>query len=94
MDAAQHLVTLGPSAVELVDNTMVQLSRNIPIFAKTVELFVKGDPDALLLVEFADDDQNENIRRLDQLEQLMADLGEPDSVVRAENQTFRNKFGR
>ena len=92
MDAAQHLVTLGPSAVELVDNTMVQLSRNIPMFAKTVELFVKGDPDALLLVEFAEEDQRENIRRLDQLEQLMADLGEPDSVVRAEHPSFQKQI--
>ena len=57
MDAAQHLVTLGPSAVELVDNTMIQLSRNIPMFAKTVDLFVKDNPDALLLVEFAEEDQ-------------------------------------
>ena len=92
MDAAQHLVTLGPSAVELVDNTMIQLSRNIPMFAKTVDLFVKGNPDALLLVEFAEEDQKENIRRLDQLEQIMADLGEPDSVVRAENPNFQKQI--
>ena len=92
MDAAQHLVTLGPSAVELVDNTMIQLSRNIPMFAKTVDLFVKGNPDALLLVEFAEEDQKENIRRLDQLEQLMADLGEPDSVVRAEDPNFQKQI--
>lgn len=92
MDAAQHLVTLEPSAVELVDNTMIQLSRDIPMFAKTIDLFVKGNPDALLLVEFAEEEQRENIRRLDQLEQLMADLGEPDSVVRAEDPSFQKQI--
>ena len=30
-----------------------------------------------LLVEFAEDDQAENLRRLDQLEELMGDLGHP-----------------
>ena len=92
MDAAQHLVTLEPSAVELVDNTMIELARNIPMFAKTVDSFVKGSPDALLLVEFAEEDQGGNIRRLDQLEQLMADLNEPDSVVRAENLSFQKQI--
>ena len=92
MDAAQHLVTLGPTAVELVDRTMIDLSRDIPMFAKTVNLFVKGQPEALLLVEFAEDDQLENIRRLDQLEQMMADLGQPDSVVKAEDPAFQKQI--
>lgn len=92
MDAAQHLVTLGPSAVELVDRTMIDLSRDIPMFAKTVNLFVKGEPDALLLVEFSEEDQHENIRRLDQLEQMMADLGQPDSVIRAEDLAFQKQI--
>lgn len=92
MDAAQHLVTLGPTAVELVDRTMINLSRDIPMFAKTVDLFVKGEPDALLLVEFAEDDQNENIHRLDLLEQMMADLGEVNSVVRAEDSAFQKQI--
>ena len=65
MDATQHLVKLGPVAVELVDRTMIQLSREIPMFRDTVNQFVKGDPDALLLVEFAEEDQQaENLRRL------------------------------
>jgi len=92
MDAAQHLVTLGPSAVELVDRTMIDLSRDIPMFAKTVNLFVQGEPEALLLVEFAEDDQGENMRRLNQLEHMMADLGQPDSVVRAEDLAFQKQI--
>ncbi|NNF80308.1 MAG: FAD-binding oxidoreductase, partial [Rhizobiales bacterium] len=75
MDATQHLVTLGPHAVELVDSTMIALARDIDIFRPTVEQFVRGDPAALLLVEFAEEDQAENLRRLKQLHERMADLG-------------------
>jgi len=75
MDAAQHLVTLDPVAVELVDDTMIELARSIPIFQPTVEEAVRGNPAALLLVEFAEDDMAENERRLRQLHEMMGDLG-------------------
>ena len=53
MELTQHIVKLGPSAVELVDRTMIGLAREIPAFVKTVNAFLKGDPDAILLVEFS-----------------------------------------
>ena len=74
MDAAQHLVRLNPIAVELVDSTMIGLARNIAMFKPTLERFVRGAPEALLLVEFAEDDA-ENARRVRQLGELMGDLG-------------------
>ena len=75
MDATQHLVKLGVQAVELVDATMIALARDIPMFRPTVERFVRGEPDALLLVEFAEDDAGENLMRLGRLEEAMGDLG-------------------
>jgi len=75
MDAAQHLVKLRPIAVELVDRTMIALGREIAMFQPIIGTAVRGDPDALLIVEFAEEDQAENIRRLKQLGELMADLG-------------------
>jgi FAD/FMN-containing dehydrogenase/Fe-S oxidoreductase len=75
MDAAQHLVKLKPIAVELVDRTMIALAREIAMFRPTLEKFVRGDPDAILLVEFGEDDQDENIHRLKQLGETMGDLG-------------------
>ncbi len=75
MDAAQHLVKLAPIAVELVDRTMIELAREIAIFRPTLEQFVRGEPDAILLVEFGEDDQAENLRRLKRLGELMGDLG-------------------
>jgi FAD/FMN-containing dehydrogenase/Fe-S oxidoreductase len=81
MDAAQHIVKLGPTAVELVDRTIMDLARDIPLYRQTVESFVRGHPEALLLTEFAQEDQAENLRRLKQLGELMADLGFKGSVV-------------
>ncbi len=75
MDATQHLVKLKPIAVELVDRTMIGLGRDIAMFRPTIEAAVRGDPDALLVVEFAEEDQADNLRRLKQLGELMADLG-------------------
>jgi Fe-S oxidoreductase len=74
MDAAQHLVKLKPIAVELVDATMIALARDIAMFRRTLEQFVNGEPQALLLVEFAEDEA-ENRARLKQLGELMGDLG-------------------
>jgi FAD/FMN-containing dehydrogenase/Fe-S oxidoreductase len=75
MEAAQHIVTLKPIAVELVDRTMIALARDIALFRPTVDAFVRGDPDAVLLVEFAEDDWEDNLARLTQLETLIGDLG-------------------
>src|SRR6201995_4370844 len=75
MDAAQHLVKLRPIAVELVDRTMLTLGRDIAMFRPVIDKTVKGDPDALLIVEFAEEDQADNLQKLKQLSELMADLG-------------------
>ncbi len=81
MDAAQHIVKLGPCAVELVDRTMIELSRAIPAFAPTINAYVRGAPDAILLVEFAGEDRDEQVRGVKRLGELMADLGFPGGVV-------------
>jgi FAD/FMN-containing dehydrogenase/Fe-S oxidoreductase len=75
MNSAQHLVKLKPIAVELIDRTLIELASEIEMFKPTLREFVRGKPDAVLLVEFGEEDQNENIRRVRELEQLMGDLG-------------------
>ena len=90
MDSTQHIVRLNPSAVELVDRTMIDLAREIPIFAQTVNQFVRGEPQALLLVEFAGEDRNDQLNSLRQLVELMADLGFPGAVVEATDPEFQN----
>lgn len=75
MDAAQHLVKLKPIAVELVDRTMIALGRDIAMFKPIINAAIKNDPDAVLVVEFAEEDQADNLVRLKQLGELMGDLG-------------------
>ncbi len=81
MEAAQHLVKLGPTAVELVDRTMIELARANPAFRPVIETALIGAPDAILLVEFSGDDRADLLPRLDRLTELMGDLGLPGSVV-------------
>ncbi|MYA67044.1 MAG: FAD-binding protein [Gammaproteobacteria bacterium] len=93
MDSVRHIVKLNPAAVELMDRTMIELAREIPLFAPTVARFVKGEPDALLLVEFAGDDHGEQLASLRQLVELVESLSEkqrqPSSVVEAVDPSFQ-----
>ena len=52
----------GPSAVELVDRTMIGLAREIAAFEQTVDAFIKGEPDAILLVEFSGEELAEQVK--------------------------------
>jgi FAD/FMN-containing dehydrogenase/Fe-S oxidoreductase len=81
MEAPQHIVELSPAAVELVDRTMIGLARGNSAFRATVEKFIRGDPDAILLVEFSGEEREEQVSKLKRLSELMADLGHPGSVI-------------
>ena len=84
MDAAQHIVKLGNgtlTAVELVDRTMIDLSLQNPAFAPTIRTALTGEPEAILLVEFAGADKESLKPHMRQLVELMGDLNLPNSVV-------------
>ena len=81
MDSAQHIVKLKPTAVELVDRTMIELARANPAFRPVIERALIGAPEAILLVEFAGETREDQLRDLKRLVELMADLGLPGSVV-------------
>ncbi|HTI47384.1 MAG TPA: FAD-linked oxidase C-terminal domain-containing protein [Casimicrobiaceae bacterium] len=81
MECARDIVRLAPTAVELVDRTMIDLARGNPAFRPVIDAALVGSPDALLLVEFAGDDGDRTRGRLRDLEALMGDLGLPGSVV-------------
>ncbi|MEO9136798.1 MAG: FAD-linked oxidase C-terminal domain-containing protein, partial [Casimicrobiaceae bacterium] len=81
MDATRHLVELGPSAVELVDRTMIDLARDNPVFRCVIERALIGEPQAILLVEFIGADEAAAVRKLDDLAALLADVGLPDRLV-------------
>jgi FAD/FMN-containing dehydrogenase/Fe-S oxidoreductase len=81
MEAAQHIVRLGPCAVELVDRTMLDLALSNAAFAPVIRRFVKGEPQAVLLVEFAGPDRDAQAAGVRRLDELMGTLGFPGSVV-------------
>ncbi len=85
MESAQHIVKLAPTAVELVDRTMIELARENPAFRPAIEraLILRGGalPDALLLVEFCGEERSALLAKLDELIDTMNDLGLPGSVV-------------
>ncbi|AMD02601.1 FAD-binding and (Fe-S)-binding domain-containing protein [Halomonas chromatireducens] len=81
MDFTQHIVKLDPTAVELVDRTMIDLSLENPAFRPVIEKALIGKPEAVLLVEFAGEDRETQLASLRALNQLMGDLGLAGSVV-------------
>ena len=80
MVLTRHIVELGPVAVELVDRTMIDLSRANPAFRPVIDSALVGEPQAVLLVEFAGDSPDQLRLQLARLVQLMADLGLPGVV--------------
>jgi FAD/FMN-containing dehydrogenase/Fe-S oxidoreductase len=83
MSATPSIVALKPSAVELVDRTMIDLARAQPQFRAVIESVLTGSvpTEALLLVEFSGESQDALLRALGDLVELLKDLGLPGSVV-------------
>ena len=81
METTQHIVGLDPVAVELVDNNVLVLGADIPLFRTTLADITRGRPNCLLLAEFAGDDLAALKRDLKRLDACMADHGFPNAVV-------------
>ncbi len=77
MKATRPIVNLQPAAVELIDRTMIELARDIAAFRPIVERCIKGEPDAILLVEFDGSERTELLAHVHRLSELMAELGFP-----------------
>jgi FAD/FMN-containing dehydrogenase/Fe-S oxidoreductase len=89
MDLTRHIVALAPAAVELVDRTMIELSRDIAAFRATMAKTIRGEPDAILLVEFAGEERAPQLQKLRALTELMGDLGLPGSVVEIADENWQ-----
>ena len=81
METTRHLVELGPVAVELADRNVLDLGADIALFRRILADITKGEPECLLLVEFAGEDLGALKRDLKRLDQCMSDHGFPDAVV-------------
>ena len=83
LDAVQHIVTLDPTAVELMDDNVLRLACANPTFRPVVERVFPGDPGAVLVVEFSAFEERAAHEELNRLEELMGDLGHRGPMRRA-----------
>ncbi|MGZ4811130.1 MAG: FAD-binding and (Fe-S)-binding domain-containing protein [Terriglobales bacterium] len=93
MDMVRRIVTLNPSAVELIDRAMLDLASPIATFRSIIDRIAQGDPDALLFVEFSGEEQAPLLESIDRLEQLLGDHGFSNSVVRAADAATQAETG-
>jgi FAD/FMN-containing dehydrogenase/Fe-S oxidoreductase len=89
MELTPAIVALSPSAVELIDPTLLALAREQAQFRAAVDRFVVGEPGALLIVEFAGDDEAEQKAGLADLVACMADSGLAGAVVESTEAAFQ-----
>ena len=73
---------------------MISLGRSIPIFSKTIDDFVVNDPEALLVVEFAEDIWSGNLKKVRDLEVLLKDTSDNtiNSIVVIEDEKSQNRI--
>ena len=75
LDTVEHIVSLNPTAVELVDHNVLKLGASLPDFRRAMSEFVKGTPQALLLVEFAEELPGVDLgSKLNELEELLSEF--------------------
>ncbi len=81
MEAAALALEAGPAAVEHVGSMILRQARNNLEYSRLMD-WVQGDPEAVLLVEFAGDSEREVGAGLDRLDRLMRGSGLGYAVTR------------
>jgi len=71
MELAKEIVKLKPTCVELMDQNLLNLAREIPMYAEGIKKYIKGNPEAVLMVEFIDNEKNIYEKKIKDLEYLV-----------------------
>ena len=71
MELAKEIVKLKPTCVELMDQNLLNLAREIPMYAGGIKKYIKGNPEAVLMVEFIDTEKNIYEKKIKDLEYLV-----------------------
>ncbi len=82
LEATPLILSHGPSAVELIDRFVLEMTRAQLEFARRMT-FVRGDPEALLLIELSGDSHDEVLDRLAAVERSLASAGTGYAFVQA-----------
>ncbi|HJZ46951.1 MAG TPA: FAD-linked oxidase C-terminal domain-containing protein [Roseiflexaceae bacterium] len=83
LDAVLPCLACGPAAVELMDDILLDLTRDSREYARHLASFLQGRPRAVLQVEFFGETQAEVIARLDQLERHLREHTRAVAFTRA-----------
>ncbi|MCZ6679514.1 MAG: anaerobic glycerol-3-phosphate dehydrogenase subunit C, partial [Candidatus Poribacteria bacterium] len=81
MEAVNPILECNPSAVELIDKTILDMTKASLEFSR-LRTFVQGEPGAILVVEFYGESEDELLDKLDALERKMKSIGLGYAFVR------------
>ena len=81
MEAMQSILTCEPTAVELIDKTILDMARGSLEFSR-LTTFIQGEPEALLAVEFYGETESELHAQLERLEKTLKTAGFGYAFVR------------
>ena len=71
MELSKEIVKLKPTCVELMDQNLLNLAKEIPIYAGGIKKYIKGNPEAVLMVEFIDTEKSVYEKKIKDLEYLV-----------------------
>ena len=71
MELSKEIVKLKPTCVELMDQNLLNLAREIPMYAGGIKKYIKGNPEAVLMVEFIDTEKSVYEKKIKDLEYLV-----------------------
>ena len=81
MAATTTILETEPSAIELMDRMLIELTRQQPGFARQID-FIKGSPEAVLAVEFYGTSENELRQQVDRLESHLHNAGIQQEIIK------------
>lgn len=91
LEATPYMLEVGPSAVELMDKMLLDLTRAHPDYSKLLT-FIEGDPAAVMVVEFYGENDAELSAKVERLKTHMAGYGFRGTVVVAETAAQMGNF--
>ncbi|KAA3643491.1 MAG: FAD-binding oxidoreductase [Chloroflexi bacterium] len=93
MDAVPRILEVEPSAIELIDDVMIELTRKVPDYARQLT-FVEGNPACILIIEFYGDNEVELDAKLSNLQEHLQRIGAGYSTIEARSsQEIANVWG-
>ena len=79
--AVPAILETGPSAVELMDNLGLTLSREVPQYARLLQTFIEGQPNCVLITEYHGESDAQLRGQIDALRQHLHSQAIPTAAI-------------